>query len=563
MTSPQKCMVDKQKHPILPGCVKNKCTKQCHNHFNEQNRLIIHAEYWKCNFNMRRAWLSSKVCQKPIKRRHVDEEISRKNKSIAYTLTNTAGETFPVCQKFFLNTLGYTQDQVIKSLFLSMQAGAKSDAASDSNNNDLNATNQANPCLVSPKDARGKHPSSKKINRKVIIDHIESFNPSLSHFRREHAPFVRYLSSDITVSFMHKHFKDTFPDIPCSYEVYRKTLREMNISFSMPSEDKCSTCLFYEMNMTDDNEEKAKKHNEEQRKARKEYNVDSEKYNNSDDVQLFAVDMQKVLLIPRMPDVKDSFFCSRLVAFNETFASMKNDAHFCVLWNEAIHGRNASDVTSSYIKVMEHLRETQHFIFWADNCTAQNKNWTIFSSFALHVNKPMGPKSITMKFLVAGHTFMAADGIHGKIEQSIRRKKNIYDMRDLIEVVENCTKRTNVLEMKVTDFALHQNLLKRGTRKTSGDIIPNLHDLCEVKFEKGSFEMIYKKDFNESGTKVSFLKTLPENHTSKVLECARGVSKSKLDKIKSTLVSRMPLSRRSFWEDLPNGDHLEDLLKQQ
>ena len=119
-----------------------------------------------------------------------------------------------------------------------------------------------------------------------------------------------------------------------------------------------------------------------------------------------------------MPDVKDSFFCSRLVSFNETFASMKqNDAHFYVLWNEAIHDRNASNVTSTYIKVMEHLRETQHFVFWVD------KNWTIFSAFALFVNKPMGPKSITLKFLVVGHTFMAVNGIHGKIEQSIRRKR--------------------------------------------------------------------------------------------------------------------------------------------
>ena len=39
----------------------------------------------------------------------------------------------------------------------------------------------------------------------------------------------------------------------------------------------------------------------------------------------------------------------------------------------------------------------------------------------------MGPKSITIKYLVIGHIFMAADDIHGKIEQSIRRKKNIYD----------------------------------------------------------------------------------------------------------------------------------------
>ena len=47
-------------------------------------------------------------------------------------------------------------------------------------------------------------------------------------------------------------------------------------------------------------------------------------------------------------------------------------------------------------------------------------------------------------------------------------------MRDLIEVIENCTKKTNVLEMKINDFAQHQNLLKRSTRHTSGDVIPKL-----------------------------------------------------------------------------------------
>ena len=51
-----------------------------------------------------------------------------------------------------------------------------------------------------------------------------------------------------------------------------------------------------------------------------------------------------------------------------------------------------------------------------------------------------------MKFLVTGHTFMATDGIYSKIEQSIRRKNNIYDMRNLSEVVENCTKRSNVFQ---------------------------------------------------------------------------------------------------------------------
>ena len=105
---------------------------------------------------MRRAWLSSKVCR----------EESRRKKSIAYTLNNTAGETFYVCQKFFLGTLGYTQDQVIKSLFISMQANiqAATTDAVETNNNYTNENN--NVCLVSPKDAREKHPYSKKLTDK-------------------------------------------------------------------------------------------------------------------------------------------------------------------------------------------------------------------------------------------------------------------------------------------------------------------------------------------------------------------------------------------------------------
>ena len=39
----------------------------------------------------------------------------------------------------------------------------------------------------------------------------------------------------------------------------------MKISFSIPSEDKCSICLFYEMNVTNENEEKAKKHNKDKK----------------------------------------------------------------------------------------------------------------------------------------------------------------------------------------------------------------------------------------------------------------------------------------------------------
>ena len=38
---------------------------------------------------------------------------------------------------------------------------------------------------------------------------------------------------------------------------------------------------------------------------------------------IFAVDLQKVVMLPRIEQFKSAIFCHRLVAFNETFASIK------------------------------------------------------------------------------------------------------------------------------------------------------------------------------------------------------------------------------------------------
>ncbi|CAH1996809.1 unnamed protein product [Acanthoscelides obtectus] len=104
------------------------------------------------------------------------------------------------------------------------------------------------------------------------------------------------------------------------------------------------------------------------------------------DEKVYAVDMQKVLLLPKM-STKESFFVSRLVVFNETFASLHKDGNICVMWHEAIRGRSATDVASAYYNVIKNSDNvTKKFTFWVDNCSAQNKNWTLYSAFATFVN---------------------------------------------------------------------------------------------------------------------------------------------------------------------------------
>lgn len=110
-------------------------------------------------------------------------------------------------------------------------------------------------------------------------------------------------------------------------------------------------------------------------------------------------------------------FFFRLVVFNETFASLKSeDDNICVLWNESIRGRNAADVTSAYYNfITKSDPKITNFVFWVDNCSAQNKNWTLFSSFVIFVNADWGPQSITLKF-----SFMSADSVHGQISQEMK-----------------------------------------------------------------------------------------------------------------------------------------------
>ena len=70
--------------------------------------------------------------------------------------------------------------------------------------------------------------------------------------------------------------------------------------------------------------------------------------------------------------LKEHFFVSRLTAFNETFASVKEDGDFVIWWLKSVSDRLGVDVAYFYIKCVN-LCETHIGIFWADNCAGQNK----------------------------------------------------------------------------------------------------------------------------------------------------------------------------------------------
>lgn len=541
----EKIIRDKGKHPIRDRC-PGKCRRDCEK-LEENQRKKIWEEYWTLDYSSRRKWLTKHVKLLPVKRKSATAQHPRAE-SRKYTLPNSDHTDLSVCRLAFLNTLGYTNDSVITELVAVMKLA---------------------PCGTFIKERRGTH-AKKRINIDLIKDHIESHNPVVSHYRRRHAPNVRYLPRELTIKMMYSDFNTKNPN-HCKIDTYREVLRNMNISLCQPKSDVCEECTALTNNLQPNGDgsdnssaEKLNLHRQKAEKAIMEYKKDShEAAQNEPSKRIYSMDFQKVMLLSIMPECKSSFFTSRLVVFNQTFATLNSNASnksYCVVWHEALGGRKAEALVDAMLKVIRKERDVNEFIFWADNCTSQNKNWTLFTSLVSEVNHSTGPNKITIRYLTKGHTHMSADGIHGNIETKIRRKRSIYDFQELLQVIE--TSRKNVQVLELNQFNSWQS--KKRTAKKNDDPLKNfiVNDVVEVSFTKGYKTLKYKTDFASEHSELDFLqkKFSLTPFVPNVLPI-RGISAAKKQKILKELVPIMPPNRKIFWETIPESETSVDLVR--
>ena len=206
---------------------------------------------------------------------------------------------------------------------------------------------------------RGKHTPIHKMSESTsIIDHIESYHPSLSHYRRKHAPLRRYFPSGMTVAEVHSTYKEKHPDEKVCYESYRKIFVSMKASFTKLGEEECEVCEtfkqdecsknHYEAEDTDNDEqtcETCKEHENHLEKAktsREVYRKDAS-FNTISEEAYFSMDMQKILMLPHLPGIKTVLFTRRIIMINQSIAPLgtfKNKSNKLrgYLWHEAIQG---------------------------------------------------------------------------------------------------------------------------------------------------------------------------------------------------------------------------------
>ena len=412
--------------------------------------------------------------------------------SVFYFFPDFSGSYVPVCKTFYLRTLGMKSNAMVTE-FVKFQTN--------------------NP-LSSPVDKRGKgSTASAQEQNQAIIDHINSFNPQVSHYNLAHTPNRKYLDPDLSIRSLWENFNATPGRTKTSYSKYQKVFQSLNIGFGRPSQDECDVCEFFKAHAHSAEEEIDKcadcamvqSHLKNAQMARKEYQKDKEAAaaafsggTSPRQHATLAADMQKVLMLPKTT-LKSQYFVSRLTVFNETFSELNGEKDMCLLWHEGEAGRCATEVASAYWKVVHSMPECNSFTFWCDNCCAQNKNWTLFCALWLCVNKSGGPNSIELKYLEKGHTFMRPDSIHGAIGRKMKKTSNIYDWKQLTETIESAAKSIKVIGLTHLDMHTFKDWHVRNSK------IPKLKDLKVIRMEKGSKKLFFKKSFEENFQFCDFL----------------------------------------------------------
>ena len=284
----------------------------------------------------------------------------------------------------------------------------------------------------------------------------------------------------------------------------------------------------------------------------------AEKFRERDEM-LITVDMQKVILLPRLEQYKRCLFTRRVVAINQSFVpigTQKGEKPRGVLWHEAICGRNDEDVASAFFKVLTlpENRDVRKWTMWLDNCSGQNKCWTLYTMLADVINrKDVYFSSLKLKYFTSGHTFMSADYFHRDVEKEMNDMNNVYDFHDF----RRCVARAgNATLMELGDFFDFEKGLSQG--KASKESRPLLCNVASVEFRKGSTSLWYKlKHTDAQYQECTFLKRKIvkkiQNGTYYVRAKTelRGIQAEKKTHILKQLGGLMPPNRRQFFQELP------------
>lgn len=422
----------------------NGCRFQC-NAISDFERKDIFQEYWKIgDHNVQSQYITSLVEEKPVE---IGTKKRRKVKTNLFFLKINDNK-YRVCKSTFLATFGIGKRYV-----------------------DI-LTNKTSQAGISSCDKRGrKEPANKATKSDIqrVHNHISKFPSFESHYSRRDSK-KSYLHPDLNIKKMYSLYTEECraeSKKPLCYSSYYNIFKTKNLSFKKPYNDTCRVCdelkiKLKNKNLTEDDQKRFELEKQDHLEK-----VDIAYKTKANDkmvakgsggkIVVKAFDLQKVLETPFLT-TGTSFYKRQLSTYNLTTHDLASNQASSYLWYESIGGRGSDEVASVLYKDIQNLsNEVEHLIYYSDNCTGQNHNFTLPLMYELALKSKPNLKKIEHKFLVVGHTHMECDSDHARIERAKPKDMEIYIPRDWYTMIRMLRNRRgepffNVNEMKLEDF---------------------------------------------------------------------------------------------------------------
>lgn len=315
---------------------------------------------------------------------------------------------------------------------------------------------------------------------RTLINRLPKYE---SHYRRDQNSGCQYLKFGMTIQKIYDIYLDDLKTvfgaekIPVSFGTLKRIFyKYFNLRFKPLKKDTCNRCDILANKIksccsAEEMENLLKEKNDHLERAeglRKQMNKDILRAKTDPKFEVLTFDLEKTLPLPRIP-TNIVFYKRQLWFYNSGIHQGSNNVGHCYVWVEGEAGRGAQEVGSCLNKfIKEELKsEVEHLVLWSDCCGGQNRNIKIVLMLKVILASHPNLKTITLKYLESGHTFLPNDTDFSKIEYQLKFRERIYTAEEYMSVIKEC-KRVNPLQvhrMKTTDFYSVSNIEKKITNR--------------------------------------------------------------------------------------------------
>ncbi|CAH1992646.1 unnamed protein product [Acanthoscelides obtectus] len=268
--------------------------------------------------------------------------------------------------------------------------------------------------------------------KQQVMSYIDSFPKIESHYCRRDSK-KEYLSPELNISIMYRLYQEYCEEndmSPVSRFVYQSILHEHDppLSFYKPKKDQCTVCNVFKASQNKEpsrvnfeNHKRREKESLEMKENDKKRAVE----NKGREFRAISFDLQAILPIPFAGD-SQVYYKSHLNVYNLTIYDCSNKDGICYVWDETHGSKGSSEIGTCLYKYLQSLPQTvEHVATFSDTCGGQNRNKFVSAAMLYSVNKLTNLKTIDLKFMESGHSYLEADSMHATIERARRHKKFI------------------------------------------------------------------------------------------------------------------------------------------